>query len=419
MVSRPVTTSRRILLVLGASALLNGCAPTGHVRPAGAGPSAPAAVSISEACRNDLASRLEIEPARIEVLGAQDVVWPDSALGLDRPGEVVAQARTPGERLVLRVKPKMRDYVYAAAGGGFRYGGPLDLWKASALTVEDVEGDPNLNGRLVQYSLIGTNRSILLEGVEEVYPQENGSLFATRRTSRSGHELLYAAPGRPAAGAARIAAAFDFLDAVVSPDGALGAVIARTGPGPAWELEIVRLSGPQGQDRRFDMPEGVKPGRVRWSDGDTWPKIVLMGERDGKPVRFGVTPLDASPRWESLPSYVASDEWDFVLSKSHSLAVYETDLQGRPAVKVEYVWWNRAPEEIATIPGLKLDGFRWAAGREFVFIGGRTDAGHAGLTVDIDTGEVLTAVTGASRPVKLFKAPPRAPLSIVQPSSRD
>ncbi len=419
MVSRPVKTAWRIILVLGASALLGRCAPTGHIRPAGAGPSAPAAGSIMDACRNDLAARLKIEPDRIEVLSAQDVVWPDAALGLNKPEEVVAQVRTPGQRLVLRVMPRMRDYVYAAGGGSFRYGGPLDLWQASALTVEDAEGDPNLNGRLIQCSLTGTNRSILLEGVEEIYPQENGSLFATRRTSRSGHDLLYAAPGRAAAGAARVAAAFDFLDAVVSPDGTLGAAIARTGPETAWQLALVSLPGPQSQSRRFDMPEGVKPERVRWVDGETWPQIVLIGQRDGKLVRFGVKPLDASPRWESLPSYVASDEWDFVLSKSHSLAIYEMDLQGRPAVKVEYVWWNREPEEIATIPGLKLDDFRWAAGREFVFICGRTDAGHAGLTVDIDTGEVVTAVTGASRPVKLFKAPPRAPLSLAQPSGRD
>ncbi len=318
--------------------------------------------------------------------------------------------------MILRIKPRSRDYVYAAGGGTFRYAGPAALWSASALTVEDTEADPNLNGRLVQYSMIGTNRAVLLEGVDDFYPQDDGSLFAKRRTSRSGHDLLYLARGRAAAEASRVAAAFDFTDAVISPDGQLGAALARTGPEPAWQLALVPLPSAPRTERRVALPERVKPERLRWAAGEPGPRLILIGSGDGgQRVRFGLLPQDAVPRWESLPATVASDEWDFVLSKSHSLAVYEYAMDGRPAVKVEYVWWNRPPEEIVTIPGLRLDGFEWAVGREFVFLSGRTDRGHCGLVVDIDTGEVLAAAEGRPNAVKLFKAPPRSPVQAALP----
>jgi hypothetical protein len=77
---------------------------------------------------------------------------------------------------------------------------------------------------------------------------------------------------------------------------------------------------------------------------------------------------------------------------------------GGPAVRVEYVWWKRPPEEIATIRGLNRRLPMAAAA--VVFITGREGDGHAARTVDIHSGEVLTAVTGARDPVK-FQAPPR------------
>jgi hypothetical protein len=373
----------------------------------------PGVPAIAEACRKDLALRLKVDPGLVELKSSAEVVWPDAALGLRRPGEMAAQVLTPGHSLILEVKPQGREYLYTAGGKSFRYGGPLELWANSALTVEGGESDPNFNGRLVQLSLIGTNREVLLEGVGDFYPQPDGSLFAKRRTSRSGHKLLYAAPGKTV-DAAVVAAAFDFTDAVVSPDGRRGAVLARTGPELAWELVIVSLASAPSEPRRVGLPEGLRPERLRWrrdgdpddvSTGDGHP-LVLMGSLDGKPARYGLADLDGAPSWESLPAYVASEHWDFVLSKSHSLGVGEIEMDGKPAVRLEYIWWNRGPEEIATIPGLKLDGYRWARGHEFVFIAGHGEDGHAGLVVDIRTGEVLTAVSGARNPVRLFSMPP-------------
>jgi len=409
-------------LALAGIALLLACPSPIKQEAAEAGPP-----SIAESCRNDLARRLKVDPNLVELVSSAAVDWPDAALGLSRPGEAVAQVRTPGYRLVFGTKPQGREYLYTAGEKAFRYGGPLDLWAASVLILERSDADPDLNGRLVQLSLIGTNRQVLLEGVGDSYPQADGSLFAKRRTSRSGHDLLFAAPDKTSQ-AAVVASSFDFVGAVVSPDRKRGAAIARTGPELAWELILFSLP-PAGADlRRVKIPEGLRPETLRWrSDAGSGAEpvtsgdgqiLVLIGSRDGKPARYGLAGPDASPRWEDLPSYVASDDWDFVLSKSHSLSVYETELDGGPAVRVEYVWWNRPPEEIATIRGLKLDGFQWAGGRGFVFITGREGDGHAAMTVDIHSGEVLTAVTGARDPVKLLQAPPRAWPSADRPTGR-
>ena len=383
--------------------------------------------SIAESCRNDLARRLKVDPNLVELVSSAAVDWPDAALGLSRPGEAVAHVRTPGHRLVFGTKPQGREYLYTAGEKAFRYGGPLDLWAASVLMLERSDADPNLNGRLVQLSLIGTNRQVLLEGVEDPYPQADGSLFAKRRTSRSGHDLLFAAPDKTSQ-AAVVASSFDFVDAVISPGRKLGAAIARTGPELAWELILIPLPPAREDLRRVKVPEGLKPEALRWSpdpgngaqplSSSQGQQLVLIGSRDGKRLRYGLVNIEASAQWEGLPAYVASDEWDFVLSKSHSLSVYETELDGGPAVRVEYVWWNRPPEEIATIRGLKLDGFQWAGGRGFVFITGREGDGHAAMTVDIHSGEVLTAVTGARDPVKLFQAPPHAWPSAGRPAGR-
>jgi len=365
--------------------------------------------AIVEACREDLARRLGVDTGLIDLVRSAEAVWPDAAMGLPQAGEIAAQVLTPGHRLTFKPRPKGREYLYHAGERGFRYGGPLELWTASALTIEGGENDPNLNGRLVRLALNGTNREVLLDGISDAYPQDDGSFFAKRRMSRSGHELLYAPPGR-AREANIVAAAFDFADVVVSPGGGLAAAIARTGPELAWEIILIPLPPAAGALRRVGIPEGLRPADLRWPSvpqgGVEAQPLVLIGDREGKELRFGLLALDADPRWEGLPSYAASEEWDFVLSKSHSLAVYGTDFDGRPAVRVEYVWWNRAPEEIATIRDLKLESRQWVCGREFVFITGRADEGYTAATVDIDTGEVLIAAAGARNPLKLFCAPP-------------
>lgn len=280
-----------------------------------------------------------------------------------------------------------------------------------ALAVEGGETDANLNGVLARYALDGSGRTILLDGVTDVYPQAGGAIVAKRRTSRSGHVLLFAAQGDEAR-AAVFAAAFDFADAAVAPDGRRAALVAKRDATPSWELLIAGLGSGPAAPRRIALPAGLTPEAVRWrrdgdpddvSDGMGHPIVVAGEDAEGRPVRFGLADIDgAAPRWDGLPAYVGSEAHDFILSKSHSLGAEQIDKDGRPAVRVAYYWWHGAVEDIAVLEGMTLDGYRWACRREALFVTGREGDGYTARTVVLRGAKVLTAVRGASRPVKLL-----------------
>lgn len=281
---------------------------------------------------------------------------------------------------------------------------------AAVLTIEPLASDANLNGRLVRVPLDGTGRQVVFEGASDVYPQDDGSLFVKRRTSRSGHELFRIAPGETR-DAARVAAAFDFVAAAVGPDGRRAALVVRTGPTLAWEIEIIRLAGPAAAAVRAGLPDGVRPQGLRWprrSGGAADPSgagemPVLIGTRGGDAVRFGLAGLDGAPRWEELPAYAASEDDSFVLNKSQTLSVRQVEEDGRPAIRVEYAWWHGAVEEIATVPGLELVSYDWACAHGSLFVLGRRDDALTALIVDLAGKKVRTVLAGASGPVKLLK----------------
>jgi hypothetical protein len=64
----------------------------------------------------DLAERLQVEPERVTVLGADLVVWPDASLGCPEPGMQYAQVPVDGARIRLEVDGVTYDYH----GGGDR-----------------------------------------------------------------------------------------------------------------------------------------------------------------------------------------------------------------------------------------------------------------------------------------------------------
>lgn len=63
----------------------------------------------------DLAQRLNIDPADIDVIEASAVVWPDRSLGCPRPGMAYAQVPQDGARIRLRAGGREFDYH---SGGG-------------------------------------------------------------------------------------------------------------------------------------------------------------------------------------------------------------------------------------------------------------------------------------------------------------
>lgn len=77
--------------------------------PAGSGP-------LVEQARQDLAQRLDIDPAEIEVVSMESVVWPDSSLGCPQPGMAYMQVLRDGYRIQLRAGGR----IYFYHGGGSR-----------------------------------------------------------------------------------------------------------------------------------------------------------------------------------------------------------------------------------------------------------------------------------------------------------
>lgn len=63
-----------------------------------------------EQARQELAGKLGISPARIQVVKAESVFWPDTSLGCPQPGMMYAQVITPGYQFVLEYEGKQYDY---------------------------------------------------------------------------------------------------------------------------------------------------------------------------------------------------------------------------------------------------------------------------------------------------------------------
>jgi len=71
---------------------------------------AQAAEPLVELSRADLACRLGIDGAKIEVLSAEEVQWPDASLGCPQPGMAYAQVQTPGFKIMLQARGQTYTY---------------------------------------------------------------------------------------------------------------------------------------------------------------------------------------------------------------------------------------------------------------------------------------------------------------------
>ncbi|WP_298819941.1 hypothetical protein [Chloroflexus sp.] len=63
-----------------------------------------------DAAKQDLAQRLGVDLAAIEVASVEAVTWPDGALGCPRPGMVYIQVLIDGLRILLRVGDQIYPY---------------------------------------------------------------------------------------------------------------------------------------------------------------------------------------------------------------------------------------------------------------------------------------------------------------------
>lgn len=63
----------------------------------------------------DLAGRLSIDPAEIQVVETRSVVWPDASLGCPRPGMAYRQVQTDG--VLIRLEANGVTYPYHGGSG--------------------------------------------------------------------------------------------------------------------------------------------------------------------------------------------------------------------------------------------------------------------------------------------------------------
>lgn len=249
--------------------------------------------------------------------------------------------------------------------------------------------DPNLNGDLVCVSLRGANPQVLLRGINGFTPCANGAIMAVRRTSRSGHDLLFLAADRVDQ-PIKLASAFAFGALVLSPNGKQWAALVRTGVGSGWSLMRGDI-GSTVAPRIIELPERSARPRLWWDEGG----LLLQLDRD----RYEMA-ADAA-EWRPT-TRSSTDGLEFVLNKSQTLTVEEVESNGKPSVKVAVRWFTGSEDAVATVAGLRLTGFELTPDKRFLLVTGHVGDASRAVVVDVPTGEVIDALKGVEGQVRLL-----------------
>ena len=102
-----------MLLALAAALTACGDGPTAG-SPGGDEPAPPARHGVVGEAVADLSRRLDVDPADITVVSAEEVTWRDGSIGCPQPGMLYTQALTNGTRVVLEAEGQR--YQYHAGG---------------------------------------------------------------------------------------------------------------------------------------------------------------------------------------------------------------------------------------------------------------------------------------------------------------
>ena len=347
-------------------------------------------------CRKDLAQRLKLPVEDITTVDTREKVWTDAALGMPEPEKMYAQVLTPGWRIVLEARSTR--YLYTTSDRAIRFGGPLSLWDSSMLYVEPVADEPNMNGDLYQCSLIGTNHIRLVSGVSASYPQAKGMILFTRRTSRSGYDLLSVRAGKGAR-EHRLYGAFYIGEAALNETQDTWAAFVRTGLGSGWSVAVAKVGDKT--PVTLPLPDGVQPKEIAWSNERI---MILTSNGTAMMPCYETTPTAAAPAWKAVDCVRFPGALDYVLNKSESLEITQTGTKEQPSVEVARVWFTGDRNDAATINGLTLRGDALFSG--YAFIWGEQNGQTAVYSVQFRSGEVTPGYHGEYRNPKLFKFPP-------------
>lgn len=338
----------------------------------------------ADAAKADLARRLDLPASEIQLMKEQPVTWTDGALGLPQPGKVYTKALVAGTLVELNARGT--HYIYTTADEVIRFGGPV-VEGVSLLYLDPDTGDANLNGNLVHVSLVGCNPRVLIAGVSDFVACANGGILATRRTSRSGFELLYLAPG--GVEAVKLGGAFAFGTCGMDEKGTRWAALQRFMLGAGWSVMLGEVG--KVETTVVDLPAG-QPKRLVWIDEKLF---VQMAD--------GWLRLDGEWQKTSAP-FVAADR-QMVLSKSQTLVAETEQVEGKPVAKIYKEWFTGQKDDVASVAGLVVKTRELIAGR-WLLLSGEQDGVDVAVVVDIANGMVMPALEGGFRGVRgVLRAP--------------
>lgn len=352
--------------------------------------------ALETKCQQDLALRLKLKIEDIKVIDAKVKMWSDAALGMPELDKVYTQVLTPGWRVILEAK--RTSYLYTASDKTIKFGGPLALWDSSMLYLQSVKDEPNMNGDLYQCSLTGTNNSLLISGVSAYYPQAKGKVLVTRRTSRSGFELVSVNAGKKDEKPQMLYSAFDIGAGAFNETQDNWAAFARPSIGSGWNIAVAKIRDEKAV--KLPLPADVKPQKIAWS-GDM---VMIQVGKDKGSIFYEINPKSATPEWKAINSYRFPGAMDFVLSKSDSLEIEQVGTKEKPKVEIATVWFTGDRNLLATIPGLTMRGNELFGG--YAFIWGEQNGKTAAFSVRISTGAITPGFSGDCQNMKIFNYPP-------------
>lgn len=106
-----------------------------------------------QAATEDLAARIGVVEADIELVQVEEVVWPDSGLGCPDPGQMYAQATQEGFRIVLRSGEK--EYAYHGSKDG-------EPFLCEPPGLENGAFNAELNGFSIHYEIHGEGPVVMV-----------------------------------------------------------------------------------------------------------------------------------------------------------------------------------------------------------------------------------------------------------------
>jgi len=341
----------------------------------------------------DLAKRLGVPASTVEVVKKDKVVWPDSSLGLPRVNEVVAKGQVAGYQMTLKVDDL--DYSYSASNKAVRFAGPSVLSALTILVTYPVKDEPNLNGNLYKASLMGANPKVVLKEVTRFGFQADGGILAVRRTSRSGHELLYLASAANK-DFTKLADAFDFGAFTALSGASTWAAVVRPSVGAAW---VVQAGGALTQNHvaaTIPCPTEGVPSFLAFYNNKLYSRV--------KNSFFSWVDNETSGTWETVVAPHLPSLAPILLNKSQELQVVTEQESGKPVTKVQSVWFTGDKVVLARLPGFEVSSFT-LLDLGWVVIFGHKEGKPTTMLVNIEKRHKLMCDLGNYMDAQIYRHP--------------